>query len=102
MQAARKEHTASGLAQSLRHFGQGSIPDLWPKLETLQCPVLLITGDKDHKYTTIAEKMLPLLPYGLHHRIQNAGHMAHIEALDAASEKIRIFLRKITLSEHSE
>ena len=35
MQAVRLSHTAKGLAQSLRQFGQGSCPNLWPQLTQL-------------------------------------------------------------------
>ena len=95
MQEARKEHSANGLAQSLRQFGQGSIPDLWPKLGTLKCPVLLITGEQDAKYTAIAKKMLPLLRNGDHQVLEDAGHMAHIEAPEVATITIRKFLQQV-------
>lgn len=95
MQEARSEHSAYGLAQSLRQFGQGSIPDLWPKLSTLHCPILLITGEQDEKYTAIAKKMLPLLPNGLHHTLSKSGHMAHIEAPEVAAVTIGKFLQQV-------
>jgi 2-succinyl-6-hydroxy-2,4-cyclohexadiene-1-carboxylate synthase len=95
MQEARKEHSAIGLANSLRQFGQGSIPNLWPKLRALHCPVLLITGGEDYKYTTISEKMLPLLPNGVHQILEKAGHMAHIEAPEAATTAIEDFLQTV-------
>ncbi len=94
MQAARMKHSACGLAQSLRQFGQGSIPDLWPELSTIRCPVLLLTGALDQKYTAIAEKMLPLLPAAIHRILPAAGHMAHIESPGAAADAIRTFLRE--------
>ncbi|MGB0414569.1 MAG: alpha/beta fold hydrolase, partial [Coraliomargarita sp.] len=57
MQASRAQHTAAGLARSLRQFGQGSCSNLWPELSKLKMPVLLITGAEDIKYTRIAERM---------------------------------------------
>lgn len=95
MQAARKEHTAKGLANSLRQFGQGSIPDLWPKLDELKCPTQLITGALDRKYTEIAKKMLLHLPEGSHSTLAAAGHMAHLEKAKAAAAVINDFIQKV-------
>ena len=57
MQANRLKNTSVGLAKSLRQFGQGSAPNLWPKIGKLDMPTLLITGEKDTKYTNIAQRM---------------------------------------------
>ena len=80
MQTNRRQHTAEGLAASLREFGQGSYPNLWPELDKLQCPVLLITGELDNKYCAIAKRMADYLPNAQWERVPDCGHMPHLEA----------------------
>lgn len=97
MQAARTEHTAEGLADSLRQFGQGNCPNLWRELEKLTMPTLLITGSGDVKYTDIAKRMTePQTTHGqqrtTHAVINGAGHMPHLEAPESVADVIRKFL----------
>lgn len=96
MQANRFKHTASGLASSLRQFGQGSCPNLWPKLHQLTMPILLITGEQDRKYTTIAQRMRQLLPQATHNTIPNVGHMPQLESPKVTLEAIQTFLTALT------
>ena len=100
MQAARMEHTAKGLAQSLRQFGQGSCPDLWSELGKLTAPALVITGERDEKYTAIAKRLaeyqIAHSPHRIMHTvIDGAGHMPHLEAPESAAEVIRGFLNSL-------
>lgn len=97
MQAARAEHTAQGLAASLRQFGQGHCPNLWPELKKLSLPTLLITGEQDSKYSKIAVRMAshrtnpqaPLIEAAI---IEGAGHAPHLEAPEMAARIVREFL----------
>ncbi|MFU8849207.1 MAG: alpha/beta fold hydrolase [Opitutales bacterium] len=95
MQANRREHTASGLAASLRQFGQGNCPNLWPVLQRLTMPVLLLTGSEDVKYTRIARAMHERLPQAMTHHIDGAGHMPHLEAPKDSAALISAFLTKL-------
>jgi 2-succinyl-6-hydroxy-2,4-cyclohexadiene-1-carboxylate synthase len=97
MQDARKSHSAEGLATSLRQFGQGSCPNLWPELPKLTMPICLITGAQDHKYTQIAETFAIRHPSSAIQAavIDGAGHMPHLEAPEATSEIVRTFLEEI-------
>jgi len=92
MLASRKQHTAPGLATSLRQFGQGQCPNLWPELNKLTMPVMLMTGSEDLKYTRIAEKMSRALPNGTHRKIEGAGHMPQLERPKASASSIQDFL----------
>lgn len=94
MLTARREHQATGLAASLRQFGQGCFPNLWPELHKVSCPVLLLSGSLDRKYTTIAEQMKAALPFSKHQVLDGAGHMAHLEAPEQATRIILQFLEK--------
>ena len=91
MQANRLKNTRIGLAKSLRQFGQGDAPNLWPELGKLTVPALLITGEKDTKYTNIAQRMQAVLPHASHITIPNASHMPHLEQSDLAIMAIHTF-----------
>ena len=75
----RLQNNATGLAQSLRGVGTGVQPSLYAQLPTLNIPVLLITGELDTKFTTIAKSMAQALPQSQLHIIPAAGHTVHLE-----------------------
>ncbi|WP_342514852.1 2-succinyl-6-hydroxy-2,4-cyclohexadiene-1-carboxylate synthase [Sporosarcina sp. FSL K6-1522] len=81
-QAVRKERLSqrvNGLANSLRGIGTGSQPSYWKALETVQVPVLLITGELDTKFVTIAREMINEFQNVRHETIEHAGHAIHVE-----------------------
>jgi len=92
MDDERSKQTAQGLANSLRQFGQAACPNLWPELSKIICPVLLITGEQDNKYCSIAERMMHSLTRAQHVVIDEAGHMPHLEAPEACVESINQFM----------
>ena len=96
MIANRLQHRAEGLAVSLRQFGQGSCPNLWPELLKLQLPILLITGSEDDKYTEIAQRMRDALPVVKHQIIQDASHAPHFEQPHATAAVIDDFINYST------
>ena len=75
----RLQNNATGLAQSLRGVGTGVQPSLNAQLPTLHIPVLLIAGELDTKFTTIAKRMAQALPQSQLHIIPAAGHTVHLE-----------------------
>ncbi len=91
MQANRRQHTAEGLAASLQQFGQGNYPNLWPALDRLHCPVLLISGEQDSKYCTLAKRMSKRLPDARWAVIPEAGHAPHLEAPKPTAALITTF-----------
>jgi 2-succinyl-6-hydroxy-2,4-cyclohexadiene-1-carboxylate synthase len=95
MQQNRLQHTAAGLAKSVEQFGQAACPNLWPQLNKLQCPILLISGKHDLKYCTIAERMQRALPQAQWIKIPDAGHMPHLEAPEATAAAIRRFVHQL-------
>lgn len=97
MQADRLRHIAIGLANSLRQFGQGNFPNLWPRLSQLKMPVLLMTGSSDKKYSAIAAQIIEQTrsPEVFEHfLIDGCGHMPHLESPVACAAKIDDFLRR--------
>ena len=75
----RLQNNAIGLTQSLRGVGTGVQPSLYAQLPTLHIPVLLIAGELDTKFTTIAKHMAQALPQSQLHIIPAAGHTVHLE-----------------------
>ena len=80
LRAARLGHTADGLAAALRSFGQGVCPDLWPRLSAIRCPVVLVHGTEDTRYTDISKNMETALASAIRVPVQGVGHAPHIEA----------------------
>tara|TARA_B110000908_G_scaffold31534_1_gene37502 strand:+ start:1428 stop:2084 length:657 start_codon:yes stop_codon:yes gene_type:complete len=95
MQQYRLQHTAAGLATNVEQFGQAACPNLWPQLNKLQCPILLISGEHDLKYCTIAERIQRALPQAQWIKIPDAGHMPHLEAPEATATAIRRFVHQL-------
>ena len=75
----RLQNSATGLAQNLRGVGTGVQLSLHAQLPTLNIPVLLIAGELDAKFTTIARHMAQELPQSQLHIIPAAGHTVHLE-----------------------
>ncbi|MBV9689293.1 MAG: 2-succinyl-6-hydroxy-2,4-cyclohexadiene-1-carboxylate synthase [Ktedonobacteraceae bacterium] len=75
----RLRSRAVGLAQSLRGAGTGMQPSLWGELPELRIPTLLIAGELDTKFCTIARRMAQTLPYVQLQIVPNAGHTVHLE-----------------------
>jgi len=78
----RKKKTLNskiGLANSLRGFGTGKMGYFGSKLNKITCPVLLITGELDTKFTKINSVLKNKFPNAKHKIIKNAGHNSHLE-----------------------
>ena len=94
MNQARSNQTPKGLAASLRDFGQGVCPNLWPGLQMLRIPTLLLSGELDTKYTEIGKRLTASLPHAEHCEISSAGHMPHLENPIESSQAINSFLKR--------
>jgi 2-succinyl-6-hydroxy-2,4-cyclohexadiene-1-carboxylate synthase len=75
----RLHNRAVGLANSLRGIGTGAQPALHAQLPTLDLPVLLIAGELDAKFCSIARQMARNLPHATFHIVAGAGHTVHLE-----------------------
>jgi 2-succinyl-6-hydroxy-2,4-cyclohexadiene-1-carboxylate synthase len=80
---ARRRNTVAGLAAALRMMGTGAQDPLWERLRDIRCPVMLVTGALDAKFTDIAARMESLLPDAHVVSLNGCGHAAHLEAPDA-------------------
>lgn len=92
----RKAHKPEYLAQLLEGIGTGSMESLWDKLGDVKCPVLLLTGGEDRKFTKLAERMVTRFFQGEHEVIEGVGHGVHLEAQQVFLEKVENFIEKTT------
>ncbi len=97
----RLKQNANGLAQSLQQIGTGKQPSYWEKLGKFTFPVLLLTGELDHKFTNIAITMLPLLAKGEHWMIAGAGHAVHLEKPELVTKYIHNWLNRLNKEENN-
>lgn len=89
----RQRHLrGDGLAASLRGMGTGSMPAVWHRLSELSMPVLLVTGEFDEKFRSIADTMVRQLPRATHVVMPDVGHAACLESPVAFLAVARSFL----------
>jgi len=88
--ARRLRNDPVGLAKSLRHHGTGALPSLWDRLEEIKIPVLMMVGEHDQKFRSIAEEMKNLLPRSSLAIIPASGHSPHMENPEATSRAISL------------
>ena len=75
----RLNNSASGLANSLRGMGTGQQPSLWSDLKSIHLPVLILAGELDGKYVSIAQQMAAAVPQSDLKIIADSGHNIHLE-----------------------
>ena len=75
----RMKNSELGLANSLRGIGTGEQPSLHARLPELTLPVLLIAGQLDGKFSSIAKEMAAALPHAQLAIVPDAGHTVHLE-----------------------
>jgi 2-succinyl-6-hydroxy-2,4-cyclohexadiene-1-carboxylate synthase len=89
----RRSNTAAGLADSLRHAGTGRMEPLWDRLDALDVPVRCLAGERDTRFTALAERLASAVgATGSAGTIPGAGHAAHLEAPDAVTAEVRAVL----------
>ena len=92
LKKSRLKNDPHKLALSLRQMGTGSMPNLWPLLDKIENPVLLLTGGLDEKFSGINRNVAQKLAHGRHKIMPNCGHNIHFEAEAFFSETIKNFL----------
>lgn len=77
-----KERRVS-VARSFVDWSLGTQGDLTADLARITCPTLWLTGERDAKFTQLAELAVPQLQYGKHEVIPGCGHRVPWEQPDA-------------------
>lgn len=92
MMARRLSNSEMGLANSLRGMGTGVMEPMWERLGEVKCPVRLVTGEMDSKFTGIAKAMKERMPHAEHEVVEGVGHAAIWErdGLEFVLKHIRI------------
>jgi 2-succinyl-6-hydroxy-2,4-cyclohexadiene-1-carboxylate synthase len=86
----RLANSAQGLANSLRGMGSGAQRSLWHALGRLRMPLLLLVGERDRKFVSIAQAMVAQIA---NCRVQtaDAGHAVHLEQPERFLELVEAF-----------
>ncbi len=78
----RQQNNTEALAHVLRGCSTGCQPSLWPRLQGINKPLLLLTGALDSKFVAINCDMLKRLnsaPQTILKIVKNCGHNLHLE-----------------------
>lgn len=78
--AQRLLNRPQGLANSLIGMGTGTQSPVHLALETIGLPFLLLAGEEDHKFRSIAVELKQRMKNAEIEWIKGAGHAAHLEA----------------------
>jgi 2-succinyl-6-hydroxy-2,4-cyclohexadiene-1-carboxylate synthase len=89
----RRANTVEGLASALRRLGTGAQEPLWDRLGELRMPVLLMAGEHDSKFVSIAFRLAAAIGDGAGISfVPGAGHAAHLERPDSVATILERFL----------
>ncbi|HUS41767.1 MAG TPA: alpha/beta fold hydrolase [Ilumatobacteraceae bacterium] len=92
LRSDRLRNTAAGLAASLRAAGTGTQTPLWERLDEIRCPVLVLVGGHDAKFTDLGQRLVAGLRSAELVVISGAGHSVHLEQPAATAEAIASWL----------
>jgi 2-succinyl-6-hydroxy-2,4-cyclohexadiene-1-carboxylate synthase len=88
----QKNQKPHGLANSLRGFGTASMPSVKDQLYKIKCPVLLLSGSEDEKFSRISKEMSGHISHSTHYIISNSNHRVHIDNPDSYLHHIKTFI----------
>jgi 2-succinyl-6-hydroxy-2,4-cyclohexadiene-1-carboxylate synthase len=88
----RLSHRPEGLAGSLRALSLGAQPNYWQRLWTVRAPTLLLTGERDDRFTAIARSMGAEMPLVWGHVFPGAGHAPSQEVPEEYARELKGFL----------
>ncbi len=86
--ADRLQSNPHGLAAALRHLGTGALPSAWKRLSELRMPVTLLVGERDTKFTALANEMARCVPHATVTIVPGSGHAVHLERPDAVVDAL--------------
>jgi len=90
----RGGNNPKALAASLHGLGTGMQPSLWHRLGSVKVPVLLVSGERDAKFTAIAQAMREELSGARHEVIEGCGHCPHEEVPGQFASLLDSFLNE--------
>jgi 2-succinyl-6-hydroxy-2,4-cyclohexadiene-1-carboxylate synthase len=89
----RRAGTVDGLASALRLLGTGAQQPVWDRLDELEIPVLLMAGELDAKFSSLAFRLATAIGdnAGISF-VPGAGHAAHLERPQSVASIVNRFL----------
>jgi 2-succinyl-6-hydroxy-2,4-cyclohexadiene-1-carboxylate synthase len=93
----RLRNTAAGLAASLRSTGTGTQTPLWDRLGEVECPVLVLVGEHDAKFTDLGRRLVDGLRAAELVVVADAGHSVHLEQPETTAAAIASWLTRTGL-----
>ncbi|MDQ7858516.1 MAG: 2-succinyl-6-hydroxy-2,4-cyclohexadiene-1-carboxylate synthase [Armatimonadota bacterium] len=94
LRAQRLQNNPTGLANSLRGFGQGVMPPMHDFLPAITAPALIVAGALDPRYVEIGEAMRNAMPRARLVVVPRAGHAVHVEQPETFQHVVLEFLRE--------
>jgi 2-succinyl-6-hydroxy-2,4-cyclohexadiene-1-carboxylate synthase len=91
---ARLGNRPDSLAASLRSMSPGAQPPVFDQLPSLDVPTLLVAGDLDQKFVTLARDLAARLPQAEVREVAGAGHAVHLEQPETFVRIVRDFLHR--------
>ena len=79
------------LAACLRGLGTGAQPSFWDDLPGIRVPALVLAGEEDQKFSTLARRMAGMIQGAELRLIPRAGHSIHLENPFAWLAAVRTF-----------
>jgi 2-succinyl-6-hydroxy-2,4-cyclohexadiene-1-carboxylate synthase len=76
----RLDNSAQGLANALRGLGTGAMPPIWGELREVNVPGLVMAGELDEKFASLARTLASILPEGHLSILPDTGHALHLES----------------------
>jgi pimeloyl-ACP methyl ester carboxylesterase len=95
VRAARLQHTAHGLANSLRWMGQGVQSPAYDDLPLLRIPTLVLAGALDAAYCALGAEMSRMIPGARLAVVPAAGHAVHVEQPERFCRLVLEFLEEV-------
>ena len=94
LRSDRLRNSAVSLAASLRSTGTGTQTPLWDRLGDIACPVLVLVGEHDAKFTALGRRLVDGLPAAELVVIPDAGHSVHLEQPEATAASLVSWLAR--------
>lgn len=92
LRSQRLQNTPTGLANSLRGFGQGAMMPMHDFLDEVRVPTLVIAGALDEQYCALGREMSQRIPGARLEIVAGAGHTVHLEQPEVFQEVVLEFL----------
>lgn len=89
------EDRREAVARSFMAWSLGKQADLRPRLETIEKPLLWLTGGDDERFGELAAEVNSLLPKGEHRSLSGVGHRLPWEAPGAFAAEVGRFLAEV-------